>query len=133
LVAFRDVTAQRTAEEALKRAEERWQFAIDGAREGVWDYDEDTQKMFFSRRWKEMIGYEEGEIGSAVTEWTGRIHPDDKRRVMQAVVDYRQGVTAAYETEHRLRHKLGHWIWVLDRGKIVDPAGWWARRLTSRR
>ena len=120
LVAFRDVTAQRAAEEALKRAEERWQFAIDGAREGVWDYDEDTQKMFFSRRWKEMIGYEEAEIGSAVAEWTGRIHPEDKDRVMQAVIAYREGVTAAYETEHRLRHKLGHWIWVLDRGKIVQ-------------
>lgn len=122
LVAFRDVTAQRAAEEALKRAEERWQFAIDGAREGVWDYAEDTQTMFFSRRWKEMIGYEEAEIGSDIGEWIRRIHPDDKPRVMQAVIDYRRGVTTVYETEHRLRHKLGHWIWVLDRGKIVERA-----------
>jgi PAS domain S-box-containing protein len=122
LVAFRDVTAQRAAEEALKRAEERWLFAIDGAREGVWDYSEDTKTMFFSRRWKEMIGYEDEEIGSEVSEWTRRIHPDDKPRVMQAVIDYRRGVTAVYETEHRLQHKLGHWIWVLDRGKIVERA-----------
>ena len=120
LVMFRDITAQRAAEEALLRAEERWQFALDGSGEGIWDFDEDTQVVYFSPQWKQTLGHEEHEIGSALTEWTRRIHPEDKPRVLRAIQQYRQGLAPTYQTEHRLRHKLGHWVWILDRGKIVE-------------
>ena len=120
LVTFRDITAQRASEEALARAEERWQFALDGAGEGVWDFDEDTQAVYFSPQWKQTLGYEDHEIGTALTEWAKRIHAEDKRSVLRAIKQYRQGLIPAYETEYRLRHKLGHWVWILDRGKIVE-------------
>lgn len=120
LVSFRDVTDQRAAARALAAAEERWKFALEGAGDGVWDYDEDTRQVFYSRSWKEMLGHAESEIGSSLTEWSDRIHPDDREAVLAAVAEYRSGRRASYQTEHRLRHRDGHWIWVLDRGKIVE-------------
>uniref|UniRef100_UPI001852F6A2 PAS domain S-box protein n=1 Tax=Methylibium sp. TaxID=2067992 RepID=UPI001852F6A2 len=115
-----DISAQRAAERALEQAEARWNFALDGAGYGVWDHDEDSGTVFFSRRWKEMLGYAEDEVGNRLQDWTRRIHPDDHRRVMDEIARHRRGETAEYETQHRLRHKDGHWIWVLDRAKIVE-------------
>lgn len=123
VVTFRDITAERAAEAALAEAEARWQFALEGAETAVWDYDELAQRMFYSPRWKRMLGYAEHEIGPDLREWTQRIHPDDKPRVMEAVRQYRAGEIDSYETEHRLRHRDGHWIWVQDRGKIVARNG----------
>jgi PAS domain S-box-containing protein len=120
LVTFRDITDQRAAEKALAAAEERWKFALEGAGDGVWDNDEDTRRTFYSPRWKEMLGYAADEIGHSLKEWSGRVHPDDRARVFEAVRRYRAGEIPAYRTEHRLRHKDGHWVWVLDRGKIVE-------------
>jgi PAS domain S-box-containing protein len=119
LVTFRDVTDRRAAEKALAEAEERWKFALEGAGDGVWDYDEDTRRTYFSPRWKQMLGFADDEIGHSLREWSDRVHPDDKERVQAEIVRYRSGAIADYRTEHRLRHKDGHWIWVLDRGKIV--------------
>ncbi len=120
LVTFRDITDQRAAERALAAAEARWKFALDGAGDGVWDYDEDSRSAYFSPRWKEMLGYAEHELGTSLNEWLDRIHPDDVARVRQAIEGYRAGTLAQYRTEHRLRHRDGRWIWVLDRGKIVE-------------
>ena len=120
LYVTRDVTQQRAAERALKAAEERWKFALEGAGDGVWDFDEDRNIAFYSPRWKEMLGYREDEVGNTIQEWSRRIHPDDRPRVMRAIQAYRRGETEAYETEHRLLHRDGRWLWVLDRGKIVE-------------
>ena len=120
LISFRDVTEQHAAAQALAVAEARWRFALEGSGDGVWDFDEDTQQVFFSLRWKEMLGYAEHEIGSSLTEWSRRIHPDDRAAVMAAIADYREGRSASYQTEHRLRHRDDRWIWVLDRGRIVE-------------
>ncbi|MBX3608115.1 MAG: PAS domain S-box protein, partial [Piscinibacter sp.] len=120
LVTFRDITDQRAAENALAAAEARWKFALEGAGDGVWDYDEDTRNAYFSPRWKEMLGFAEHEIGSSLREWLDRVHPDDRTIVQQAIDQYRGGVTPGYRTEHRLHHRDGRWIWVLDRGKIVE-------------
>lgn len=120
LVTFRDITDQRAAQNALAAAEARWKFALDGAGDGVWDFDEDTRSAYFSPRWKEMLGHAEHEIGTSLKEWLDRIHPDDRPAVLQAIERYRSGAVSSYRTEHRLRHREGHWVWVLDRGKIVE-------------
>lgn len=120
LVSFRDVTEQRAAARALADAEERWKFALEGSGDGVWDFDEDRNRAYFSTRWKEMLGHADHEVGETLSEWFDRIHPDDRKAVFKAISDYRRGATAGYQTEHRLRHRDGHWIWMLDRGKIVE-------------
>ncbi len=120
LVTFHDVTDQRVAEKALAAAEERWKFALEGAGDGVWDNDEDARRTYYSPRWKAMLGHAADEIGDSLREWSERVHPDDRERVFGEIQRYRRGEIATYRTEHRLRHKDGHWIWVLDRGKIVE-------------
>ena len=120
VVVFRDITAQRSAELALQQSEARWKFALEGAGDGIWDFDEDTQLVFYSPRWKAMLGHRDDEIGSSTKEWSKRIHPDDRAAVFGAIRRYRAGESSEYRTEHRLRHKDGHWIWVYERGKIVE-------------
>jgi PAS domain S-box-containing protein len=96
---------------------ERWLHAIQGCNDGVWDWNPGTGKAFFSERWKTMLGYAPVDIGNHVNEWTSRIHPDDLPWVMAAVQRHLRGETAFYQTEHRLQHRLGHYLWVLDRGQ----------------
>ena len=110
----------RRAAEALRESEERWKFALEGAGEGVWDWDFPGRRVLFSARWKEMLGYAESEIGSDLDEWERRVHPDDKARVMADLQAYFEGKTRAYVNEHRLLCKDGSWKWVLDRGMIVS-------------
>ena len=110
----------RRAVEALRESEERWKFALEGADEGVWDWDVPGRKVLFSTRWKEMLGYAEGEIGSDLEEWEKRVHPDDKSRVMADLQAYFEGKNRTYVSEHRLFCKDGSWKWVLDRGIIVS-------------
>lgn len=117
---LKDVTARADAERALAAAEARWKFALEGAGDGVWDHDEEAQTAYYSQRWKQMLGYSEPEIGTSMSEWSSRLHPDDRARVVEAIQAYRQGTSGSYRSEYRLRHKDGHWVWVLDRGKIVE-------------
>ncbi len=117
---FRDITESRQAAQALKQSEERWKFALEGAGDGVWDWDIPADRVFYSRRWKTMLGFDEAEVGEAAREWFDRIHPDDRSMVVRALRQYVSGMLPEYTIEYRMRHKDGHDVWVLDRGKIVD-------------
>lgn len=112
------LTALR-ARAALTDSERRWQFALEGAGDGVWDWNAVTNTVMFSRRWKEMLGYREDEIGPRLEEWSSRVHPDDLAAIMAAVRAHLDGHTPHYESEHRLRCKDGTWKWVLDRGLVM--------------
>lgn len=120
VVSFTDVTARRAAEADLQRAEERWKFAIEGAGDGVWDWDVAAGTCVFSPRWKAMLGFRDDEIGADLKEWTERVHPDDLPRVMEALQPHLDGREASYVAEHRLRCKDGSYKWVLDRGLVVS-------------
>jgi PAS domain S-box-containing protein len=129
---FRDITDTRQAAQALKQSEERWKFALEGAGDGVWDWDLAAERVFFSRRWKAMLGLGDDEVGDSLHEWLDRIHPDDKNWVVRECNKYLAGAIPSYQAEYRMRHKDGHDVWILDRGKIVDvgPSGQ-ARRLVG--
>jgi PAS domain S-box-containing protein len=109
----------------LRLSEERWQFAVEGTGDGVWDWNVATSQVIFSKRWKEMLGYAENEIGSDLEEWNQRVHPEDLPRVMTEVKAHLDGQTATYASEHRLRCKDGSWKFILDRGLAVlrDASG----------
>jgi PAS domain S-box-containing protein len=117
---FRDITQERQAAQALTVSEERWKFALDGAGDGVWDWDSGTDSMFYSHRWKAMLGYTDEEITDQVQEFTSRIHPDDRQPVVSALEAYLQREQGLFQAEFRMRHKLGHDVWILSRGKIVN-------------
>ncbi|RZK99441.1 MAG: PAS domain S-box protein [Rubrivivax sp.] len=117
---FRDITQERQAAQALALSEERWKFALDGAGDGVWDWDAAADRIFYSQRWKAMLGHEDLDIGDQVSELTDRIHPDDRAPVVAALNAYLAQDQGLFQAEFRMRHKLGHDVWILSRGKIVS-------------
>ena len=119
-----DITERKRAEEELKRSEERWQLALKGNNEGIWDLNLKTNEVFRSARYKEILGYEDHELGNDNDDWVRRIHPDDFDRVMQANQDYLERKIPYYAVEYRLRCKNGSYKWVIGRAQAVwDEAG----------
>lgn len=103
----------------------RWSFALESAGLGVWDSNLITGQCYYSATWKKMLGYRPDELGDRNDLWLTLIHPDDRQHAIESGERHVRGETSQIETEFRLRHKDGHWVWVLDRGRIVewDEAG----------
>ncbi|HOM41726.1 MAG TPA: transporter substrate-binding domain-containing protein, partial [Bacteroidales bacterium] len=107
----------------LKKAEARWKFAIESTEQGLWDWNVQTGEVFFSKKWKNMLGYEEDEITNSLSEWEKRVHPDDLKQVWEEIEKHFRGETDIYTNEHRLLCKDGKYKWVLDRGKVIEFTG----------
>ncbi|MBS4100250.1 PAS domain-containing protein [Tsukamurella paurometabola] len=118
----RDVTATRQMEARLLRAEARWQFALDTVGEGIWDWDIASREVYYSPRWKSMLGYADDEIGDTTLEWERRVHPDDLESALRAMNRHMRGETAEYHCEHRIRTRSGDYLWVRGRGRVIERA-----------
>jgi len=105
---------------SLEQAEKRWIYALESSEVGVWDWDVVRSKVYFSKIWKTMLGFEEHEIKDDLSEWESRIHPEDLSRVNLTVQRYLSGRTGEYYCEHRVRCKNGTYLWILDRGKVIE-------------
>lgn len=103
----------------LKRSEELWKFALEGAGDGVWDWDIKNNMAHFSERYKELFGLTDDEISSSLQSWDDRIHPDDLTSVKEAVNSYLTGKTVKYKHEHRVICKDKSIKWVLSRGMVI--------------
>jgi len=110
----------RRREKDLEESEFRWRFALEGSGDGLWDWNLDHGTVWFSHRFEQLLGFGPGELEHRLDAWSDRIHPDDRERKFAAVNDYLEGRSPTYACEHRLRHKDGHYLWVLDRGIVVD-------------
>ncbi len=118
--AFHDMEAQvqaRTKE--LYKSEERFSVAMHGANDGLWDWNLETDDVYYSPRWKKMLGYEESELVDTIDTWSTLVHHHDKDRVLDEVQSYLTGKTATFEVEMRMHHKDGHEIIVLSRANMV--------------
>jgi len=103
---------------------ERLEFALRGSSDGLWDWNLLTNEVYFSPRWKEMLGYKDEELPCALSEWEKRVHPDDLQNALSDINHAIENKVSFYHNIHRLRHKDGHWVWILDRGDtIVDKEG----------
>ncbi len=115
----RDISDRKHVELALAEAELRWSMAMRGANDGIWDWNLKTDKVYYSERWKSMLGYEADEISDSPDEWKSRIHPDDCVRMLGLVHEHLDGKSEFYSGEHRLRCKDGSYKWILTRGKAL--------------
>ncbi|MDP2246798.1 MAG: diguanylate cyclase, partial [Nitrosomonadales bacterium] len=106
--------------ENLKDSEQRWKFALEGAGDGVWDWNLKTNVVFFSRRWKEMLGYVEGELPSHYKNWLEIVHKDDTSSVMESLNKHLENRSESFSAEFRAQCKDGRWLWVLSRGIVVE-------------
>jgi PAS domain S-box-containing protein len=114
---------RRRREKTLRDSEERHWLALHGADVGMWDWNVRTGALFFNRQWAAVLGDEPGEIDRIerhVRSWTQMVHPDDFRRFVQTMTDHLEDRTPCFEVEYRIRTGSGDWIWVLDRGRVVE-------------
>ncbi|RWO72721.1 MAG: PAS domain S-box protein [Mesorhizobium sp.] len=115
-----NIDARKQAEARIAEAETRWNFALAGAGQGVWDLDMRKGGTTYSSTWVKMLGYADGELDGDTDRWLEMIHPDDRETVAEADRAHLEGKTPFFEAEFRMRHKDGHWMWILDRGKAIE-------------
>jgi diguanylate cyclase (GGDEF)-like protein/PAS domain S-box-containing protein len=123
--------SHKEAQEALRESEERYALAARGANDGLWDWNLVTNAVYFSPRWKAMLGFNENEIEDRLEHWLGRIHDADRERVKGEIAAHQQGLTPHFESEHRLLHKDGGFRWMLSRGLAVHDATGKASRMAG--
>jgi diguanylate cyclase (GGDEF)-like protein/PAS domain S-box-containing protein len=117
--AQKEIHDRKRAEIALRASEKRYELAVQGAKDGLWDWDLNSNRVYYSTRWKAMLGYSEGEIGNQPDEWFNRVHPSDLDKLRLQVTAHVDGAYPDFENEHRILHKDGTYRWVLARGLAV--------------
>ncbi len=115
-----DISVQKNVQEELQKAEEQWKYALNSSLDGVWDWSVKDGKAYFSKMWKEMLGYDESEINDSWAEWERLVHPEDKQRSFEEILKHVKNQTENYILEHRLLLKNGGYKWILARGKIIE-------------
>jgi len=115
---------ERTAElmraiAALRESEQRYSLAVNGANDGLWDWNLKSGEIYFAPRWKSMLGFSDEEIGNKSVEWFGRVHPEDIDRVKSELTAHLEGNKPQFQSEYRMMHKEGSYRWMLTRGVAV--------------
>jgi PAS domain S-box-containing protein len=124
LARIRAQLGRRTTERKLIESNLRGALAALGSNDGLWDWDLESNEMYFSPRWTEMLGYTDADLQNSPDEWFSRIHTDDSNNVQRDLEATITGFAEQFESEHRLRHRDGTWRWVRSRAKTMrDGSG----------
>lgn len=115
----REITERKLAQEELIKERNRFQEVIRGTNVGTWEWNLQTNETIFNDKWAEIIGYTLAELAPiSINTWLNHVHPDDAKKSAELLQLHFDGHLPYYECEVRMKHKLGHWVWVLDRGKV---------------
>ncbi|MDQ5978574.1 MAG: hypothetical protein QG602_1548 [Verrucomicrobiota bacterium] len=115
----RDVTSARELREQLRISEERWRLVVSSNNDAVWDWDIVNNHVYRDQRYADMLGLDASSLSVSGLEWSSRVHPDDMPAAGAALQQHLDGRSPYYQCEFRMRHQAGHWVWMLDRGKVV--------------
>jgi diguanylate cyclase (GGDEF)-like protein/PAS domain S-box-containing protein len=115
-----EIDARLRSEAALRESEERWQFALEGAGAGVWDYNLQTHEVMYSKRYKEMYNLVADQNGKVHHEWKKCVHPEDMARLLGELQAYLDGISPAFACEYRMRCEDGGYRWILDRAMLIS-------------
>lgn len=118
--AHMDISDYKESQLELEESEKRWRIAVDGSGDGLWDWNILTNEVYFSDRWKKMLGFEPDQINNNLDEWAKRVHPDDLNQVYSDIQKCINGEMAIYRNKHRVLCKDGSYKWILDRGVIIE-------------
>jgi len=120
----KEIEERKNAEQALRCSEERFTLAMKGANDGLWDWNLETDEVYFSPRWKSMLGYSPEELSNRLETWSNKLHPDDQSQAYLAVEGYLAGKGEPFSIEFRMHHKQGHYVPIRSRGYAVrDKSG----------
>jgi PAS domain S-box-containing protein len=117
---IQDITEKKMIENKLKENHQYLSLALEGANLGIWDWNLENNAVKFDRRWAEMLGQDIQEIKMELATWETRVHKDDLAKCYTDIKSYMDGKTPYYENIHRMKHKNGSWVYILDRGKFSD-------------
>lgn len=114
-----EITERKKVEQALRISKDRYELAMRGANDGLWDWELQNDEVYYSQRWKGMLGYADRDISSSSDEWIKRIHPEDVEKLKLDLTAHFKGSTSHFENEHRMLHRDGTYRWMLSRGLAV--------------
>ncbi len=115
-----DIVMRKKAEDALYESEQRWRYALEGAGDGVWEWNKGTDRIYRSRRWKEMLGYSENEVTDTFEEWDRLVHPHDLSILKTEFQAHQNSKKHKYSIEYRMLCKDGTYKWILDRAMVME-------------
>ena len=124
-----DITARKQQEQALKQSQERYSLATHAGKTGVWDWNISTQYFYIDDSIKQLLGYKQHELADDLSTWLSLVHPDDVDFLKQAFKKYLLGESKAYQVEHRMIHRDGRVLWMLERGEALQDANGKAYRV----
>ncbi len=122
---------KHSMERKLRESEERYALAARAANDGIWDWNLKKNEIYYSPRWKEMLGYKDNEIGTDPKDWFNLVHPDDQQQLQAHLVSHLKDLTPHFECEYRIQHVNGNYLWVLSRGLVVRDAKETASRMAG--
>lgn len=117
--AIRDITERKQQEVSLREERRRLNDILIGTNVGTWEWNVESGAVMFNERWAEIVGYTLAELSPlSIDTWARLVHPDDLKHSAELLEEHFSGKSPYYSCEARMRHKEGHWVWVLDRGKV---------------
>ncbi len=115
-----DISEYKKAENALRENEQRLNLTIEGGELGTWDFHIPSGRVVFNERWADMLGFELDEIDQNLDAWKRLVHPDDFPQAEEKLNAHLYGQAESYEAQFRMKHKSGDWVWISDKGKVIE-------------